>query len=59
MKTGCIVLRVGVGLERMGREADAARRSGVEAFGFSVLASSDTGVVELANRLHAGMDHRA
>jgi hypothetical protein len=34
VKTGCMEPRVGVGFERIGREADAARRREVVAFGF-------------------------
>ena len=36
MKTGCISDRVGVGLERIGRDAAAALRKGVVAFGFGL-----------------------
>ena len=38
--TGWILLRVGVGLERMGREAAAARRRGVVAFGLGGFGSA-------------------
>lgn len=36
MKTGCISDRVGVGLDRIGWEAAAALRKGVDALGFGL-----------------------
>lgn len=41
VKTGRMEPRVGVGLTRIGREADAARRRGVVAFGFGFGGGSD------------------
>lgn len=42
VNTGWIVLRVGVGFERIGNDAEAARRRGVEALGFRFLESSSS-----------------
>jgi hypothetical protein len=36
VKTGLMTPRVGVGLERMGKEAEAERRRGVEALGLAL-----------------------
>ena len=41
----------------MGREADAARRRGVEAFGFKFLVSSEAGVEDVAKPLEATAVH--
>lgn len=46
VKTGLITPRVGVGLERMGSEAEADRRSGVVSLGFAF--ASDSGFSESA-----------
>lgn len=40
VKMGWMTLLVGVGLERMGREAEAARRRGVVDFGFALASES-------------------
>lgn len=56
-----MVLRVGVGLERIGRDAEAARRRGVDAFGFKVFESSGVAGVDdvLANDLYGSIVHFA
>lgn len=54
MNTGRIELRVGVGLERMGRDADAARRRGVEALGFGGFSSG--GFVAKVRQAIAALD---
>ena len=51
VKTGWIVLRVGVGFERMGRDWAAARRRGVAALGFRGFSSGSSALKDVVNVL--------